>query len=130
MAKWLFKTEPSEYSFAQLVKDGKTVWTGVKNALAQKHLRAIRKGDQILIYHTGAEKAVVGMASATSDAYPDQAASELCVVDIAPVKPLAHAVTLAVLKADPGLADFALVRLPRLSVMPVADAQWSLIVGS
>jgi predicted RNA-binding protein with PUA-like domain len=129
MSRWLFKTEPSEYSFDQLVSEGKTTWNGVKNNLALKHLRAVKKGDQILIYHTGDEKSVIGTAKALSDGYPDPKDDSLAVVDIAPGKRLAKPVTLASLKANPALADFALVRVPRLSVMPVTDAQWDLIVG-
>jgi predicted RNA-binding protein with PUA-like domain len=129
MSRWLFKTEPSEYSFDQLVSEGKTTWNGVKNNLALKHLRAVKKGDQILIYHTGDEKSVIGTARALSDGYPDPKDASLAVVDIAPGKRLAKPVTLASLKTKPALADFALVRVPRLSVMRVTDAQWDLIVG-
>ncbi len=124
---WLFKTEPSSYSFAQLERDGRTTWDGVANALARKHLRAVTRGDRILIYHTGDEKAVVGIAEATSDAYPDPKArgdARAVVVDVAPKRPLARPVTLAELKARPALAAFPLVRLPRLSVMPVSAAEW------
>ena len=126
-SNWLFKTEPSSYSFAQLERDGRTTWDGVANALARKHLAAVTRGDRILIYHTGDEKAVVGLAEATSDAYPDPKArgdARAVVVDIVPKHPLARPVTLAELKARPTLAAFPLVRLPRLSVMPVSDAEW------
>ncbi len=124
---WLFKTEPSSYSFAQLEREGQTTWDGVANALARKHLRAVKRGDRILIYHTGDEKAVVGVAAATSDAYADPKArgdARAVVVDIASQRRLARPVTLAELKARPGLATFPLVRLPRLSVMPVSAAEW------
>ncbi len=127
MAYWLFKTEPSSYSFAQLERDGRTTWDGVANALARKHLGAVKRGDRIAIYHTGDEKAVVGVAAATSDAYPDPKAhgdARAVVVDIAPTRPLARPVTLAELKARPALAAFPLVRLPRLSVMPVSVGEW------
>lgn len=122
---WLFKEEPSHYGFDQLERDGRTTWSGVRNPLAQKHLREVRKGDRILYYHTGSEKAVVGNATAAGDAYPDPAApsGKAFVVDIVPGTRLARAVTLAELKAQPALGDFALVRMPRLSVMPVTDAQ-------
>ena len=123
---WLFKEEPSHYSFDALVKDKKTVWSGVKNPLAQKHLHAVKKGDRIFYYHTGDEKAVVGTAKAMADAYsdPDDASGKLAVVDVAPVKKLARPVTLAEIKADAAFKNFPLVRISRLSVMPVSDAEW------
>jgi len=123
---WLFKEEPANYSFDAFVKDGKTVWSGVKNPLAQKHLRSVKKGDTIFYYHTGDEKSVVGIARATGDAYsdPDDKTGKAAVVDIAPVKKLARPVTLKEIKADPAFKDFALVRISRLSVMPVSAAEW------
>jgi predicted RNA-binding protein with PUA-like domain len=128
---WLVKEEPEHYSYDDLVRDGKTLWTGVKNALAQRHLRAIGKGDRILFYHTGDQKAVVGIARAAGPAYPDPAdkAGKLYAVDVVPVKKLPAPVTLAAIKADRTFASFPLVRLPRLSVMPVSDAEWDRIVG-
>src|SRR4051812_48883899 len=129
--RWLFKTEPSAYSFSQLQKDKRTVWDGVKNNLALKHLSRIQKGDGILVYHTGDEKAVVGFARAASAAYPDPAKKEpkLLVIDIEAEKALPRPVTLAELKAAPQLKSFDLVRLPRLSIMPVSDEQWKMIEG-
>lgn len=129
MAQWLVKEEPEHYSYDQLVKERKTVWAGVKNPLAQKHLRSIRRGDRIFYYHTGNEKAVVGIATAASDAYPDpkDASNKAFVVDVAPVKKLARPVTLAEIKADRAFADFPLVRMSRLSVMPVTDDEWTRI---
>jgi predicted RNA-binding protein with PUA-like domain len=126
---WLFKEEPTNYSFDALVKDKKTVWSGVKNPVAQKHLHAVKKGDRIFYYHTGSEKQIVGVAKALADAYPDPAdkTGKAAVVDVGPVKKLARPVTLAEIKADPFFADFALVRISRLSVMPVSDAQWKRI---
>ena len=122
MARWLFKTEPSDYSFERLQKDKRTTWEGVKNALALSHLRAVRKGDEIAIYHTGAVKAVVGIAKAVADAKGDT-------VEIAPVRAVGP-VPLAALKADPRFKDSPLVRMGRLSVMPVDDRdQWSVISG-
>jgi predicted RNA-binding protein with PUA-like domain len=123
--RWLFKTEPSAYSFAALVADRRTTWDGVKNPLALKHLAAVRRGDLVFIYHTGGEKAVVGMARALGEAYPDpkKTDAKLLVVDLEPVKPLAKPVTLAAIKADRRFEGFDLVRLPRLSVMPVSAAQ-------
>lgn len=131
MAQWLFKEEPTHYSFDDLKKDGSTVWSGVKNPLAQKHLRAVRKNDRIFYYHTGGEKAVVGVARAASDAYPDPAdkSGKAHVVDVTPVKKLARPVTLASIKADRRFAAFALTRVPRLSVMPVSDSEWDAIIA-
>jgi predicted RNA-binding protein with PUA-like domain len=126
---WLFKEEPSSYSFDALVRDGGTQWAGVKNPLAQKHLRAVRQGDRIFYYHTGPEKAVVGIARATGAPYPDPAdpSGTRVVVDIAPVKKLRRPVTLAEIKADRRFRTFPLTRLPRLSVMPVSDEEWKAI---
>jgi len=123
---WLFKEEPTHYSYDALVDDRKTVWSGVKNALAQKHLRSVKKGDRIFYYHTGDEKAIVGIARALGDAYPDpeDKTGKQSVVDVAPAKKLRRPVTLAEIKADPAFRDFPLVRISRLSVMPVTDAEW------
>ncbi len=123
---WLLKTEPSTYAFAQLEKDGKTVWDGVRNALALTHLRKMKKGDRVLIYHTGAEKSVVGIARLAAGAYPDpqQDDPRLVVVDLAPERPLSRPVTLATIKADPSLQAMPLVRISRLSVMPVTAEEW------
>ena len=126
---WLFKEEPDTYNYATLEKDGSTIWSGVKNPLAQKHLRSVRKGDRIFYYHTGDEKAVVGIAKALGDAYadPDDLTAKQSVVDVAPVTKLRQPVTLAAIKADAGFKDFPLVRISRLSVMPVTDAEWTRI---
>ena len=128
---WLFKEEPSNYGYDTLVRDGRTSWTGVRNPLAQKHLRAVGKGDRIFFYHTGDEKAVVGIAKAAAAAYPDPAdkAGKLYAVDVLPVRKLDRPVTLAAVKADKSFASFALTRVPRLSVMPVTDDQWDRIVA-
>jgi len=129
MAQWLVKEEPEHYSYDQLVKEKKTVWAGVKNPLAQKHLRSIKRGDRVFYYHTGKEKAIVAIATAASDAYPDpkDATKKAFVVDVAPVKKLARPVTLAEIKADRAFASFPLVRMSRLSVMPVTDEEWDRI---
>ena len=128
---WLVKEEPTHYGFDALVKDRQAVWSGVRNALAQKHLRGVERGDRILYYHTGDEKAVVGIAKALSGPYPDpeDASGKYVAVDIAPVERLPRPVTLAEIKADPAFKDFPLVRIARLSVMPVTDAQWVRIEG-
>ena len=127
--QWLFKEEPANYSYDDLARDGKTSWTGVRNPLAQKHLRSVKKGDRIFFYHTGSEKAVVGIAKAAADAYPDPAdkTGKLYAVDVEPVKKLKQPVTLAAVKADKAFASFALVRMSRLSVMPVTDDEWKRI---
>jgi predicted RNA-binding protein with PUA-like domain len=129
MANWLVKEEPEHYSYDALVRDGRTVWAGVRNPLAQKHLRSIRKGDRIFYYHTGKEKGVVAIARAESDAYNDanDKTGKLAVVDIVPERKLPRPVTLAAIKADAAFASFALVRMSRLSVMPVTDAEWKRI---
>jgi predicted RNA-binding protein with PUA-like domain len=118
---WLFKEEPTHYGYDALVKDQATVWSGVKNPLAQKHLRGVKQGDQIFYYHTGDEKAVVGIAKARGDAYPDPAdkTGKAWVVDVVPVRKLPRPVTLAEIKADRAFRECPLVRISRLSVMPV-----------
>ena len=129
MANWLFKEEPSNYSFDAFVKDKKTVWSGVRNPVAQKHLHAVKKGDNIFYYHTGDEKSVIGVARAVRDAYPDpdDKSGKAAVVDIEPVRKLNRPVTLAEIKADDRFKTFPLVRISRLSVMPVSDAEWKRI---
>jgi predicted RNA-binding protein with PUA-like domain len=129
MARWLVKEEPEHYGFSQLERDGKTVWSGVRNPLAQKHLRSIRKGDRVFYYHTGKEKAIVATARAISDPYPDPAdgSGALYAVDLAPEGMLTRPVTLAEVKADPSFGSFPLVRMGRLSVMPVTEEQWERI---
>jgi predicted RNA-binding protein with PUA-like domain len=126
---FLFKEEPEHYAYDQLVKDGKTSWSGVRNPVAQRHLRSVKKGDRIFYYHTGKEKAVVAVAKAAGAAYPDPAdkSGRLFAVDIVPVKKLKRPVTLADIKADKAFAAFELVRIPRLSVMPVPDSLWERI---
>ena len=111
------------------MRDKKTVWSGVRKPLAQKHLRSVKKGDRIFYYHTGDEKSVVGIAKALGNAYPDpqDKTGKASVVDVGPVKTLARPVTLAEIKADAAFKDFALVRISRLSVMPVSDAEWARI---
>lgn len=127
MSYWLLKTEPDhDYGYDDLERDGKTVWNGVSNNLALKHMRAVRRGDQALLYHTGKEKAAVGVVEVTKDAYPDPEADDerLVAFDIAPLRRLERPVTLAEVKADPAFEDFLLVRMSRLSVMPVSATHW------
>ena len=127
---FLFKEEPTHYSYDDLARDKKTSWTGVKNPLAQKHLRSVRKNDRIFYYHTGDERSVVGIARALGDSYPDpqDKTGKQAVVDVGPVKKLPRPVTLAEIKADASFKTFPLVRISRLSVMPVSDAEWERIV--
>ena len=131
MNRWLLKTEPSTYSFADLVREQVTTWDGVKNPTALKHLRAMRNGDQAMVYHTGDEKAIVGVARIVSNPYTDPALKDpqLVAVDIAPMRVLKEPITLTRVKADARFAPFALVRLPRLSVMPVTDEQWEALLA-
>src|SRR5271163_1847208 len=123
MAYWLFKEEPDHYSLDKLFRDKRTTWSGVENNLALKHLRSIKKGDQVFYYHTGKEKAVVGVMEVVKGPYPDptQDDSRLVVVDVKPIRRLNRPVSLAEIKSNPKFADFALVRISRLSVMPVTD---------
>ena len=129
MANWLFKEEPTHYSFDAFVEDNQTMWSGVKNPVAQRHLHNVKKGDCIFYYHTGDEKSVVGVAMALGDAYPDpqDKTGKHAVVDIGPVRKLKRPVTLREIKADPRFKTFPLVRISRLSVMPVTDVEWKRI---
>lgn len=127
---WLVKTEPSVYSFANLEREGQTVWDGVTNNLAQKHVRSFQPGDRVLVYHTGDEKQVVGIAQVLAGPYPDpkQAGSNLMVVDLQPEQSLPRPVSLAEIKSNAKFSDSPLVRLPRLSVMPVTAEQWEAVL--
>ena len=126
MAKWLLKTEPDSYSWDDLVRDKKATWDGVSNPVALKHIRSMKKGDLALIYHTGNEKQIVGVAEVTSDAYPDpkEADERIAVVDLKPKSKLKSPVALSTIKSDPAFKEWELVRISRLSVMPVPDAIW------
>ena len=129
MARWLLKTEPDCYAWDQLVADKKAVWDGIGNALALKHVRSMKKGDLALIYHTGDERAAVGVAEIVSNPYPNpkEEDEKLVVVDLKPKKKLPQPVTLADIKADPAFAGWDLLRIGRLSVVPVPDAMWARI---
>lgn len=124
---WLVKQEPDDFSWADLVRDGRTAWTGVRNYAARNHLRAMAKGDAVLFYHSGDTKCVVGLAQVVRTNYPDPTADEdgWVAVDLAPVKPVPRPIPLAVIKADPAFKDFALVRQSRLSVLPVSPAEFA-----
>lgn len=127
--RWLVKEEPDHYSFDTFLEDGATVWSGVKNPVAQRNLRGMQKGDRVFYYHTGKQKAIVGTARVTAAAYPDPTdrSGKMVVVELAPDKKLIRPVTLAEIKASGRFRDFALVRIPRLSVMPVTEEQWAAI---
>ena len=126
---WLLKTEPGEFSYDDLEREGRARWDGVTNPVALRNLRAMKPGDRALVYHTGAEKAVVGLAEVVSAPYPDPKAADgrLVVVDVEPRGRLARAVTLAEIKSLPVFAQSPLVRQGRLSVVPVTAAQWRAI---
>ena len=129
-AHFLAKSEPDVYSWDRLVKDGKTVWDGVRNFEARGNLRAMKKDDLVLFYHSGEGKAIVGIAKVQREAYPDASAKEgdWVAVDLAPVKPLAKEVTLAAVKADAALADMAIVKKSRLSVSRVTPAEFARVL--
>jgi predicted RNA-binding protein with PUA-like domain len=131
MSHWILKTEPSTYSFADLVKAGSAVWDGVSNPVALKNLRDMAVGDEVMIYHTGDEKAVVGLANVVKAAYPDPKAGDarLVVVDLEAGKPLPRPVTLKEIKAAPEFAELGLVRQGRLSVVPVPAPLWTRLLA-
>ena len=126
MAYWLFKSEPDEFSWNELVKAGKkgSEWTGVKNFAARNHMRAMKKGDQGFFYHTGDERQVVGIVEVVKTIHPDSSDPEWECVDVAAVKPVPKPVTLADIKAEKKLAEMVLVRIARLSVQPVTEVEW------
>jgi predicted RNA-binding protein with PUA-like domain len=128
---WILKTEPSAYGFTDLVRDRRTRWEGVSNAVALKHLRSMREGDDALIYHTGKEKSLIGLARIVSAPYPDPSKTDprLVVVDIEVRKALPRQVSLAEIKADPAFKELGLARLSRLSVVPVEPDQWQRLLG-
>jgi predicted RNA-binding protein with PUA-like domain len=127
--RWLVKSEPDTYSFADLERDGRTVWDGVRNNAAALHLKAMKVGDEALFYHSGEGKAVVGVAKVTREAFPDASdpAGRFVAVELAFDRALAHPVTLAQMKAEPALADMAMIRQGRLSVSPVTEDEWATI---
>jgi predicted RNA-binding protein with PUA-like domain len=129
MPYWLLKSEPDDWSWAQQVAKGRdgAEWTGIRNFSAQNHLRAMKKGELAFFYHTGKEKAVVGIVKVIAEAHPDSTDSAWQAIDVAAVEPLPAPVGLAQIKADKRLAGMALARLPRLSVQPVTDAEWRLV---
>jgi predicted RNA-binding protein with PUA-like domain len=128
MAYWLMKSEPHSYSWDQLVRDGGTEWDGVRNPAARLHLKAMKVGDEAFFYHSGEEKAAVGIMHITREAAPDPKDANWVSVAVAPVRPLANPVTLKAMKAEPRLAKLEMIRQSRLSVSPVRDEQWSVLL--
>lgn len=129
MNYWLVKTEPDSYSWSDLVKDKKTVWDGVRNFQARSNLQKMAKGDIVFVYHTGDEKAIVGKAKVAKAAYADPADNAWSVIELAPEKPLKKSITLAQIKSDKRLSDMVLVRASRLSVQPVRESEFELIMA-
>jgi predicted RNA-binding protein with PUA-like domain len=130
MAHWLVKSEPGKYAFADLERDGKTVWDGVRNNAAALHLKSMKRGDEVFYYHSVEGLAVVGIAEVVREAFPDATdpTGRFVAVELAPVRPLKKPVTLAQLKANPALSEMAMLRQGRLSVSPVTDAEWAEIL--
>jgi predicted RNA-binding protein with PUA-like domain len=130
MAYWLLKTEPENYSYFDLERDGSTVWDGVKNSLALKHLRTMLLGDLALIYHTGKERQVMGVAEIISQPYADPELNDTkrVVVDVRTLRRVSQILTLAQIKQDDKFTDFDLLRLPRLSVVPVSELYWQRLI--
>src|SRR5947208_7660824 len=128
---WLVKSEPESYSWSDLVKDGKTAWTGVRNFQARNNLRAMKKGDAVFFYHSVSDKQIVGIAKVMTEAYVDKTAKEgdWSAVDLAPEKPLKRPVSLDEIKNDPALKNMNLVRNSRISVTPVTEAEWERVLS-
>jgi len=129
MAYWLVKSEPEEYSFAQLLREGVARWDGVRNPQAQRYLRQMAVGDEVLYYHTGRERAIVGLAEVVRAAYPDPADPRYAVVDLRAVRLFPHPLPLQAIKKNPAFSSWALLRQPRLSVMPVPENLWKLLLA-
>jgi predicted RNA-binding protein with PUA-like domain len=131
MAHWLVKSEPSVYGFDQLTKDKSTVWSGVRNYAARLHLRAMKKGDEVFYYHSNEGTDIVGIARVSKEAYQDPTTDDdrWVAVDLEPVRRLKNPVSLTDIKADKRLAEMALVRIGRLSVQPVTDKEWKIVLG-
>lgn len=129
MNYWLVKTEPETYSWDNLVKDKKATWDGVRNFQARTHLKNMKKGDVVFIYHTGDEKSIIGISKAVSEPYPDPKDKDWIVIDLTPEKKLKKAISLSQIKADKRLTDMVLVRASRLSVQPVKPEEFDLIIS-
>lgn len=131
MQRFLLKTEPSEYSFDDLLRDNRTVWTGISNPTALMHIRTMKKGDEAFVYHTGSEKRIIGIASIESDPYPDPSSKNnpSAVFDLRPIRRLENAVPLSLIKQQKEFSAFPLVTNSRLSVMPVSEKEWKAIIS-
>lgn len=129
MNYWLLKTEPETFSWDNLVRDKKAGWDGVRNFQARTNLKAMKKGDEAFIYHTGAEKSVIGIAKVTKEGYPDPGDNDWVAVEIAPIRKLKNSVTLAQIKGDKRLSNMVLVKASRLSVQPVRPEEFELVVS-
>jgi predicted RNA-binding protein with PUA-like domain len=128
MARWLMKSEPESYGWSELIRDGGTEWDGVRNNAARLHLRAMKSGDEAFLYHSMSDKAVVGIMRVTRGPAPDPKGADWVSVRVEPVRPLARPVTLAQIKAEPRLANMELIRQSRLSVAPVRDEEWGVVL--
>ena len=128
MSRWLMKSEPESYSWEDLLRDRQTEWDGVRNNAARLHLKAMRPGDEAFFYHSMSDKAVVGIMRIVREAQPDPKDSDWVSVRVEPVRPLPRPVTLAEIKAEPRLAKMELIRQSRLSVAPVRDEEWKLVL--
>jgi predicted RNA-binding protein with PUA-like domain len=128
MTYWLVKTEPDTFSWDQFTKDKKTTWDGVRNFQARSNMKAMKKGDPVFFYHTGDEKAIVGLAKVSSEPYPEQKEPDWIVVDLVPDKKLKNPVSLSQIKSDKRLSDMVLVRASRLSVQPVKENEYKIIL--
>jgi predicted RNA-binding protein with PUA-like domain len=126
--RWVLLADPEAYGWDALATEGRAVWDGIANAVAQKHIQSMRAGDEALLYETAPAKAIRGVARIASDPYPDPAAAGRVVVDVEPLRPLDRPLTLAALKADPVLATLGFVRMPRVAVQPVTDEQWARVL--
>jgi len=130
MARWLVRSEPGTYSFDDLKRDGKTAWDGVRNNTAALHLKAMKVGDEVFFYHSGEGKEVVGIAKVAKEAYldPTDPAGRFVAVELAYVRPVKTPVTLVQMKAEPALSEMAMIKLSRISVSPVRDAEWAKVL--
>lgn len=128
MTRWAFLADPESYGWDDLVREGHAVWDGVKNSIAQRHLRSCHPGDEALIYNTAPDKSLRGVARVVSEPYPDPGAPERMVVDVEPAAPLPRPLPIAELREDPVLADMKFVRMPRVAVQPVTDQEWSRVL--
>jgi predicted RNA-binding protein with PUA-like domain len=128
VAYWVFLADPEDFGWTELEEKGEAIWDGIKNAVAQNNLRKTSKGDQVVIYHTAPDKAIVGIAKVTGEARPDPKAEDRVVVDVKPVKKLKRALPLAELKADKTLSEMSFVKMPRVAVQAVTEKQWTKIM--